>query len=290
MTTPRFDRRTAFRWGAAAALTLSPTMRLFATDRQRKFKIGACDWSIGGRYNPQSLDTARQIGLDGVQVSFGAAGIEHDLRKPQVREQYREKCESLKLEIASLGMAELNSKPYASDSDAEQWVNDCIDVMVKMKQRIVLLAFFSKGDIKNKPREQAEVIRRLKRVAPRAEKAGLVLGIESWLNADEHLRILDAVGSPAVQVYYDVANMDHMGYDICEEIRQLGRDRICQIHAKENGSLLGKGKVDFVKVKAALDDIQWSGWLVIESATVPGKSMEACYRLNQQYLRSVFPT
>ena len=90
--------------------------------------------------------------------------------------------------------------------------------MAKMKQRIALLAFFSKGDIKDKPQEQAEVIRRLKQVAPEAEKAGVILGIESWLNADEHLRILDAVGSPAVQVYYDVANMEKHG------LRHLQRD------------------------------------------------------------------
>jgi len=194
------------------------------------------------------------------------------------------------LEIASLGMGELNSKPYASDSDAEQWVSDCVDVMAKLGQHIALLAFFNKGDIKGKSLEQAEVIRRLKQVAPKAEKAGVILGIESWLNADEHLRILDAVGSPAVQVYYDVANMETKGYDIYKEIRQLGRERICQIHAKENGFLLGKGKVDFPKVKRALDDIQWRGWLVIEAATERGKSQEACHTLNQKYLRSVFPT
>lgn len=98
------------------------------------------------------------------------------------------------------------------------------------------------------------------------------------------------MGSPTVQVYYDVANMEHCGYDVCKGIRQLGRDRICQIHAKEDESLLGKGKVDFLKVKQALDDIQWSGWLVIESATESGKTLEECYQLNQHYLRSVFPT
>ncbi|MGM0486914.1 MAG: sugar phosphate isomerase/epimerase family protein, partial [Planctomycetota bacterium] len=206
------------------------------------------------------------------------------------RALYREKCRALNLEIASLGLAELNSKPYASDPDAQEWVADCVDVMAEMNQRIALLAFFGKGDIKDEPRKQREVVRRLKRVAPKAEKAGVVLGIESWLNADEHLRILDAVGSPAVQVYYDVANMERRGYNIYQEIRQLGRDRICQIHAKENGALLGRGRVDFSKVKDALDDIQWHGWLVIESATVPGKSTEACYKLNQRYLRSVFPT
>ncbi len=284
------NRRQALQCGAAAALALSPVAKLLAEDAPRTFKIGACDWSIGGAQDISALDTAKRMGLDGVQVSFGAAGAKYDLRKPEVRQAYLDKCKSLDLEIASLGLGELNSKPYASDPDAEQWVIDAVEIMPKLKQRVALLAFFSNGDIKNKPKEQQQVIERLKKVAPAAERAGVVLGIESWLDADEHLRILDAVGSPAVQVYYDVANMDTMGYDIYQGIRRLGRERICEVHAKENGFLLGKGKVDFLKVKDALDDIGWSGWLIIEGATEQGKSVEDCYQLNQKYLRSVFPT
>ena len=118
----------------------------------------------------------------------------------------------------------------------------------------------------------------------------MILGLETYLNAQEHIRILDAVGSAAVQVYYDVCNMHQSGYDIYQEIRQLGRDRICEVHAKENGHLLGQGQIDFPKVKLALDDIDWTGWLIIEGATVKSKSLEECYTENQRYLRSVFPT
>jgi L-ribulose-5-phosphate 3-epimerase len=152
----------------------------------------------------------------------------------------------------------------------------------------VLLAFFGRGDIKGRPERQQEVIRRLKKVAPKAEEAGVVLGLETWLSADEHQRVLDAVGSPAVQVYYDTANMEKQGYDIYKEVRQLGRERICEFHCKENGFLLGEGHVDFRGVKNAIDDIGYSGWLVIESAVGNGKSVQDSYVHNQKYLRSVF--
>jgi L-ribulose-5-phosphate 3-epimerase len=284
------NRRQALKLGTCAALACLPTARLFAQDTKRKFKIGACDWSIGCTQDVSAIEKARALGIDGVEVSFGRVGAKYDLRKPEAQRAYREACEKLQVEIASLAMGELNNKPYASDPEAEQWVVDCVDVMRKMGQKIVLVPFFSAGDLRDKPDAQQAVIERLKKVAPKAEKAGVILGIESWLNADDHRRIVDAVNSPAVQVYYDVANMEHCGYDVYQGIRHLGRDRICQIHAKENDFLLGKGKVDFVKVKAALDDIQWSGWLIIEGATENGKSLEDCYKLNQQYLRSVFPT
>ncbi len=280
------SRRRALTIGTG--LAISPSWLCLANDEQRRFKIAACDWSIGRGGQLSALELAKQIGLDGVQVSFGRPGDDYDLRSEDVRRQYEQAAEKHAVEIASLAMGVLNDIPYASDKDAERWVEECVEVMPKLQQKIVLLAFFGNGDIKDKPKLQTEVIRRLRRVAPQAEKAGVVLGLETWLSADEHLRILDAVGSSAVQVYYDTANMEQQGYDIYKEIRQLGCERICQFHCKENGFLLGEGRVDFPRVKEAMDDIGYSGWLVIESAVGKGQSIPDSYVHNQKYLRSVF--
>ncbi|MEZ6076933.1 MAG: sugar phosphate isomerase/epimerase family protein [Pirellulaceae bacterium] len=280
------SRRRALTIGTG--LAISPSWLCLANDEQRRFKIGACDWSIGRGGQLSALELAKQIGLDGVQVSFGKPGDEYDLRSENIRRQYEQAVETHGVQISSLAMGVLNRVPYASDKNAERWVEECVEVMPKLRQQIVLLAFFDNGDIKGKPQLQTEVIRRLKEVVPQAEKAGVVLGLETWLSADEHLRILDAVGSPAVQVYYDTANMEKQGYDIYKEIRQLGRERICQFHCKENGFLLGEGRVDFPRVKEAMDDIGYSGWLVIESAVGKGLSIPDSYLHNQKYLRSVF--
>jgi hypothetical protein len=116
----------------------------------------------------------------------------------------------------------LNNIPYKSDERTIAWVSDSIDACKAMGCRVVLLAFFGNGDLKGDKAGTDEVVRRLKDVAPKAEKAGVILGIESWLSAEEHVDIIDRVGSPAVQVYYDVANSEKMGYDIYREIRWLG--------------------------------------------------------------------
>ena len=157
-----------------------------------------------------------------------------------------------------------------------------------MNVRAVLLAFFDRGDLRNDAEGQAEVIRRLKRVAKKAEDSGVVLGIESWLSAAELVRILDAVGSRNVQVYYDVANSTQMGYDVAAEIRQLGRERICEFHAKENGFLLGQGRIDFAAVRKAMDDIDFSGWIQIEGAVPKGKPMLESYVENVRFMRTHF--
>jgi sugar phosphate isomerase/epimerase len=288
MTQRHLTRRAAL--AATATMALSPGLRKLLAADARRFRIGACDWSIGKRQQIEAFDVAQQIGLDGVQVSFDDVGARYDLRQPEVRDEFAAASKKIGVDICSLAMGVLNNRPYATDDDAEQWVSQCVDVMAAMGQKIVLLAFFGKGDILDRPDLQAKVVERLKKVAPKAEQAGVVLGLETWLDADTHLKMLDAVASPAVQVYYDLGNMNKRGYDVYHELRQLGRDRICQIHTKEYGHLLGEGRVDYTKVKAALDEIGWTGWLVVEGATVPGKSMIECYQHNHRHLRSVFPT
>jgi L-ribulose-5-phosphate 3-epimerase len=273
---------------AAAAMIAAPMANALAENAPPPFRIGACDWSIGKRQQFEALELAKRCGIDGVQVSFDDPGTKTDLRSENARKTYQETAKKAGVTISSLAMGTLNNNPYATEDRSEQWVLECIDVMPKISQRVVLLAFFGKGDINQKPELQAKVIERLKRAAPKAEKNGVILGIESWMSAEDHLRIIDAVGSPNVQVYYDVANSEKMGYDIYKEIRQIGAKRICEFHCKENGFLLGQGRIDFRKMRDAVQDIGWSGWLVIEGATIKDKNIEECYTHNQKYLRSVF--
>lgn len=274
--------------GALAISARNATLLAAPSPPRHRFQIGACDWSLGHRQDIAAIALARRLGLDGVQVSFDDPDAPHDLRLESVRQAYDKACAKHGIAIASLAMGVLNRVPYASDPRAERWVRECVDVLPHFENRIVLLAFFGQGDIKEKPELQREVVRRLKRVAPAAEKAGAILGLETWLSADEHLAIIDAVESPAVRVYYDVANSHRMGYDIYREIRRLGAARICQIHCKENESLLGHGRINYRRVKEALEEIEYRGWLVIEGAVGPGLSIEESYRHNQEFLRGVF--
>jgi L-ribulose-5-phosphate 3-epimerase len=270
----------------AACLGTAGVLPLFGSE-PRRFKIGACDWSIGKMADPGAFEVARQIGLDGVQVSLGTVANDFYLRKPEVQKTFKEAAQKTGVQVASMAVGELNNIPYKSDPRTVQWVSDSIDVCKGLGARVVLLAFFGNGDLRDDKAGMDEVVRRLKAVAPKAEKAGVVLGIESWLSADQHLEILDRVGSPAVQVYYDVCNSTDRGYDIFKEIRKLGK-RICEFHAKENGHLLGQGNVDFTKVRSAMDDIGYSGWIQIEGAVPSGRAMVESYQANLAFLRKLF--
>ncbi len=268
-------------------LSFLPSCDILGNRPSQRFQIGACDWSIDQMARVDAIEVGKKIGLDGVQISLGTLDNNMHLRQPTIQEQYKEACEKFGVAIGGIAIGEMNNIPYKSDPRAEQWVSDSIDVAKVMGVQVVLMAFFANGDLKNDPNGTKETIRRLKKVAPKAEEHGIILGIESWLSAEEHMGIIDAVNSPNVKVYYDVANSHKMGYDIYEEIRWLGKEHICEFHAKENGYLLGKGKVDFEEVRKAMDAIGYEGWVQIEGAVPENADIFESYLLNNAYIRSV---
>ena len=259
---------------AGLALT-SSCARYVESCCPRGFKIGVCDWTIGKTADPASLEAAKQIGLDGVQVDFGRGDNDLPLFDPKLQKRFLDEVKKQEMEIASLAMGVLNNIPYKSDPRAERWVREGINVAKAMRTDIILLAFFGNGDLQNDEQGTNMVIKRLREVAPKAEKAGVTLAIESWLSAEQHVDIIERVGSPAVKVYYDVGNSHKAGYDIYSEIRRLGRF-ICQFHAKDYDDLYGKGSIDFERVRSAMDDAGYRGWLVMEGTKMPLGVEESC--------------
>ena len=258
---------------AAAWFAVAP---LLAKAGDRRFKIGAPDWSLRKQCDVAAFQVAKEIGLDGVQVSLGTVANNLQLRQAAVQQQYKAAARQTGVAIASMAIGELNSVPYKSDPRTIEWVSDCVDVMQALEGKVDLCDDQAGVD---------EVVKRLKVVAPKAEKAGVVLGLENYLSAEQNLDILQRVGSHAVQVYYDVGNSIHKGYDIYKEIRML-KGKICEFHAKDGKSMLGAGQVDFHKVRAAMDEIGYSGWIQIEAAAPHGVVPD--YQADCKFLKSIF--
>jgi sugar phosphate isomerase/epimerase len=271
---------------AAWAAMASACEPLWAASGSRWFKIGACEWSLG-KSDPSCFDLAKEIGLDGVQVDMGRQANELHLRKPDVQTAYRKAAKRTGLEIASLAMGVLNSVPLKSDPQAAHWLDDSIDVAKALGVKIVLVAFFGKGELDMKNATEIDgLVRTIRPIAARAEKEGIVLGLEDYLSAEDNMDIIQRIGSPAVKVYYDVGNSTDKGHDVYREIRLLG-SLICEFHAKDARFMLGQGRVDFNKVRRAMDDIGYSGWIHIEAAHPHGLVED--YTADYRYLREVFP-
>lgn len=267
------------------------------------YRVGTCDWTLKMPANLEAFEFAKSNGLKGVQFTFGPEGEGLDLRTRANRDTFRETVKRTGVACSSLGIGALNRIPLSSTDAGEQLVVDCIATMAKLKAeaaelgdagfaaqvspRIVLLAFFNKGDINGKPELMANVITKLKRLAPMAESHGITLGLETLLSEADHRHILESVGSPALKVYYDTANSARMGYDIYAEMESLGAENICQIHLKEDNAFLGDGPIDFPRIRRLLDSMGYGGWLITEGSVPKGigrveaGAQNAAYALKQ---------
>lgn len=283
--------------GALAGLTLPSACRPFcgkSCQPARKaqvgggFKIGICDWTIKKPADPSSLQLAKSLNLDGVQVEFGTGEKALPLFDTDLQAKFLKQAKQCDIEIPSLAMGVLNDIPYKSDPRTDEWVSKSIDVAQAMGAKVVLLAFFVQGDFRDDKKGTDAVIDKLKKVAPKAEKAGVTLGLETWLTAEQQIEIIDRIGSKAVRVYYDVGNAQRRGYDVYKEITLLGREYICEVHAKDYDDLYGKGSVDFTKVRSAIDAVGYRGWIIIEGFKTP-LGLEESYRYDTEYLRKIFP-
>lgn len=284
------NRRTFLHATAFASLA-GQVEALRAATTGMQIKIGACDWTMKLAAQPAALDLAKRIGLDGVQVDFGSTPDAEGwlpLFDEMLQETYLAKSAELGIAVPSLALAVLNGVPLKSEPEAEKWVLGSPRVAQRLKSRCVLLAFFGKGSLVGDEAGIANVTGILKKLAPLAEEAGLIYGIESTLKVPVLETILDAVASPSIQVWYDVANMDKEGEDYGEAIRRLGKERICEFHAKDFEGLYGQGNIDFAKMRDAMHDIGWhDAWVHIEGTQLPN-GVEQDVRYDAEYLRGVF--
>ncbi|PTY07472.1 endonuclease [Opitutaceae bacterium EW11] len=281
-------------WSAApgvAAESLAPAAAVAP-----RYRIGVCDWMILKRQKLGAFPLGKELGVDGIEVDMGGLGqretFDNKLADPATREQFLAKARELNLEICSIAMSAFYAQSFAERPNTERLVQDCIDVMKAMNVKTAFLPLGVRNDLVKHPELRPAVVERLKAAAPLAEKAGVVLGIETALDATAESALLDEVGSPAVRSYFNFSNALQNGRDLHAELRTLGAKRICQIHCtNQDGVRLAEDrKIDLRKVKATLEGMGWSGWLVMERSRDAGRAKDVRwnYGANAAFLKSVF--
>src|SRR5690348_4909577 len=252
-----------------------------------KLRIGVTDWNLRLGADPQSVPLAKQLGFDGVQVSFGRKLVDGKLPvdNPEVIAHYLELSKSYKIPIDGTCVDKLHDNGLKSDKLAMRWVRDSIRLTQALHTKVLLLPFFGKWALQT-PADIDHTVEALRELAPEAVKANVILGLEDTISAEDNARILDRVASKNVLVYYDVGNSTIAGFDPVKEIRWLGKKRICQIHLKDNPHYLGEGKIQFEPILQAILDIGFSGYANLETDAHPG-TLEADMRRNLLYVRKL---
>ena len=282
------DRRSFLkRSAAAAAASALPAGLLRAAQAKAKFKVGVTDWNLKQTGKLEAVALAKAIGFDGVQVSIGRQLVNDRLALDDraLQQSYLAESKRVGLPLGSLCLDILHTNGLKSDPLGQRWVAESIPIAKNMGLRVILLPFFGKWALTTDA-EKDYVGDALKEIAPAAEKAGVILGLEDTISARDNVRIMERSKSPAVMTYYDVGNSTNNGFEVVPEIRWLGRERICEVHLKDNPNFRGKGKIDFPAIVAALSDIGFAEWAQLETSCPTG-SVEADMGVNLKYVRDL---
>ena len=283
----RVSRRQSLRLcggGVAAAALFSRGLMARAAAKGVQFKVGVTDWNLKLENKPEAIALAKKLGFDGVQVSCGKGAERLPLSDPALQQTYLAESKKHGLPIASICLEILHVNVLKADPLGPRWVADAIPIAKALGVKVILLPFFNKGALTTTA-EMDYVGDVLKEIAPQAEKAGVILGLEDTISARDNVRIVDRTKSKAVLTYYDVGNSTRNGFNVVEEIRWLGASRICEVHLKDNPHHLGKGTIDFPAVVDALADIGFSKWAQLETSSPT--SVESDMAVNLAYIRDV---
>ncbi|MCU0229486.1 MAG: sugar phosphate isomerase/epimerase [Bryobacterales bacterium] len=251
-------------------------------------KLGVMDGVLGLATDPACFAKAKELGVAGVQVTLGRPakkGTSLPLSSKALQEKMLAASAAAGVPIVSTYLDVLHDDCLKNSDKASQWVLDGIQITKALKAKILMPVFFGKCELATHGGIE-KAVAAFKDLAPAALDEGVTIGMESLLTAKQSLFVLEQVDSPALKVYYDVGNAANMiGVDPASELRIYGAQNLCQIHFKDK-AYLGQGKVDFPAVYAALNEIGYQGYGVLET-NAPTKDTDADLKRNLEFLASL---
>jgi L-ribulose-5-phosphate 3-epimerase len=256
-------------------------------------RVGMTDWNLGQRGDISKIALAREIGLDGIQVSvqYPTDGKSPTLRDAKTQAAYKRAALENGIQICSLAIGNPGKSrmPMHSSPAFAILLSEAVEIAYNIGTNNILLPIL--GDSHIDMTNQAQVdgfVAMMKEVARYAEKYEVVVGLEDWISAQDNIKILDAIGSDWVAVYYDAHNIVSRVPDIYVEPKLLGK-RISQIHVKNANELLKTpgGKMDWPRMSKEFYDIGYRGWYVLETGSPP-KDIVADTRANIEYVKQTF--
>ncbi|TDH27484.1 sugar phosphate isomerase/epimerase [Segetibacter sp. 3557_3] len=267
-----------------------------ASGSKQRYKVAVVDLMILKRQKLGAFQLTKEIGADGVEVDMGGLGnrptFDNQLLNDTIRQQFISKAKSLDLEIPSLSMSGYYAQSFCQRPEFIRSVQDCIQTMQLMNVKVAFLPLGVQCDLVKRPELRDSVVSRLKIAGMLAERAGVVIGVETALDAKSELKLLREVNSPAIKSYFNFSNALKNGRDVSSELKILGRRNIVQIHCTDDDGvwLQNNTRLDMRKVKETLDKMKWSGWLVIERSRDQNEptNVKKNFSANTAYVKSIF--
>lgn len=277
-------------------LLFAAPVLVFAQSKKQRYKVAVIDLMLLKRQKLGAIPLAREVGADGLEIDMGGLGkrptFDNKLLIDSIRKQFKDKAKEEGIEFSSVAMTGYYAQSFCQRDSFERSIGDCITTMNLLGVKTGFLPMGVQCDLVKDPSLRNAVVERLKLVGKMAEAAHVVIGIETPLPAEEQVKLLKEIGSPAIKIYVNFADIIASGRDIHRELKTLGRKRICMIHCtnKDGVWLEQDPEIDMYAIKKTLKKIRWRGWLVIErsrDAKEPS-NVRKNFSANVKYVKAVF--
>lgn len=264
---------------------------------QKRYQIGVCDWMVLKRQKLGEFKLARELGCDGLEMDMGGLGkrdsFDNNIRQPEMARLFRHTADSLEIKVGAVAMSGFYGQSFAAKQSWKWLVEDCLNTMQTMQAKVAFLPLGGCGkDWTEKTAIRKEIVFRLHEAGEMAAKRGMVIGIDTPLDAKENKKLLKEIDSPGIKIFYKFQTAVENKRDISKDLRKLGADNICGIHASNtDGVWLRHDKaINMPEIKATLDKLGWSGWLFVERSrdVTDVRNVKRNYGENVKYLKEVF--
>ncbi|MCQ2114021.1 MAG: DUF3826 domain-containing protein [Bacteroidaceae bacterium] len=263
-----------------------------------EIKVGVADWMVLKRQKPGAFTLAKHVCADGLELDMGGLGkrdsFDNKLRNDYEVQKFLKMADSTKIEIGAIAMSGFYGQNFGEKPTYRWLIEDCLNTMDKMNN--VKVAFLPLGgcgkDWTTNQKKLKVIIKRLHEVGNMAAKRGKVIGIDTPLDAAGNLKLLKKINSKGIKIFYKWQTATENGYDICAEIKTLGKDNICAFHASNPDGVWLKNDttIDLKAIRKVLTEIGWEGWMFVERSrdTTMVRNVKRNFGENVRYLKDVF--
>lgn len=266
------------------------------SNNKQRYKVAVCDWMILKRQKLGSFGLAAEIKADGIELDMGGLGnrptFDSKLGDPIERQKFLDKSKELNVGISSIAMSGFYAQSFAKRETIVPMIEDCIKAMKDMNVKVAYLPLGTESDLVKNPELRPIIIERLKWAGKQVGKIGGIIAIETSLDATEEKKLLEEIDSKYIKSSFNFANAVDNGRDIITELKILGKKHLAQIHASNTDKvwLENDTAIDMPKIKQALDEMKWSGWLIVERSrdVTQVHNVKANYGANVAYLKRIF--
>lgn len=263
---------------------------------QQRYQIGVCDWMVLKRQKLGEFKLAKELECDGIEMDMGGLGnrnsFDNKMRDPKMVRLFKHTADSFGIKVGAVAMSGFYGQSFAKKESWRWLIQDCLNTMDAMGAKVAFLPLGGCGNNWTDSLQlRRQIVWRLHEIGEMAKARGMVIGIDTPLDAEGNIKLLDEINSDGIKIFYKFQTAIENKRDIAKEIKTLGKDRICAIHASNtDGVWLRNDKaVKMKKIKKALDKAGWSGWLFVERSRDVNqvRNVKKNYGENVKYLKEI---